>query len=145
MVRYLTPSSPQARTIFLVALVPSLWPMTRGSMRFLAQRPLPSMIIAMCWGVSGIRDSDGKDVLFLLGDQLVHVGDVLVGQGLDLVQLALEGVLAQVLVLGGLLDAIVLVATDVADGDLALFADLAGLLGQLLAAVAGQDRHVEPD
>src|SRR6188768_1228221 len=128
MVRYLTPSSPQARTIFLVALVPSRWPMTLGRRRFLAQRPLPSMMMAICDGGSRKRYpwSDGQDILFLLGNHLVHLGDELVGKGLDFVHPALELVFRMARARERLLKAFILVAADVADGHFAVFADALG-------------------
>jgi hypothetical protein len=33
---------------------PRLWPAMRGMNRFFAQRPLPSMMMAMCRGISSV-------------------------------------------------------------------------------------------
>src|SRR5947207_3388827 len=49
-VRKSTPRSIHARTVVRTASTPLRWPATRGSMRCFAQRPLPSMMIAMCRG-----------------------------------------------------------------------------------------------
>src|SRR6266508_992409 len=49
-VRNSTPRSMHARTVVRTASTPLRWPATRGSMRCFAQRPLPSMMIAMCRG-----------------------------------------------------------------------------------------------
>ena len=46
-VRWLTPMSRQAVTTLRTAFIPSRCPMKRGSPRSPAQRPLPSMMIAM--------------------------------------------------------------------------------------------------
>src|ERR1700686_99460 len=48
-VRYSIPSSRHASTHFLAALAPSRWPLVRGQPRWRAQRPLPSMITAICF------------------------------------------------------------------------------------------------
>ena len=47
----------QALTAARTDSIPRLWPAIRGNKRDFAQRPLPSIIIATCWGtisVSGI-------------------------------------------------------------------------------------------
>ena len=49
-VRYCTPSLAQCFTIFSNASKPRLCPITRGRKRFFAQRPLPSIITATCFG-----------------------------------------------------------------------------------------------
>lgn len=54
MVRYLSPNSPAARTTSLVASVPARCPALRGRPRFLAHRPLPSIMIAICSGITMI-------------------------------------------------------------------------------------------
>src|SRR5262249_53291937 len=44
------PRSPAARTVRRKASTPRRWPSTRGSPRWAAQRPLPSMMMATCRG-----------------------------------------------------------------------------------------------
>ena len=44
------PISPAARTVRSNAAIPARCPNRRGRPRFLAQRPLPSMIRATCFG-----------------------------------------------------------------------------------------------
>src|SRR5574337_1705259 len=93
------------------ASTPRAWPATRGILRFLAQRPLPSMMIATWRGTAATSGtprvellkgrlkihtsreaaqcrsdpgrSDLHQLLFLLGQELVDLGDVLVGELLD--------------------------------------------------------------
>ncbi len=72
---------------------PSLWPAWRGRPRPLAQRPLPSMMIAIWRGsvMGNFRSrkrqgaSNLQDFLFLDGHELLDVGDGLVGQLLDFI------------------------------------------------------------
>src|SRR5688572_21153280 len=64
---------------------PSLCPAWRGRPRASAQRPLPSMMIAMCVGMltrPGCR-SHLQEFFFLGGELSVDVTDVLVGEFLD--------------------------------------------------------------
>ena len=46
------PRSPAARTVLRKASTPRRWPSTRGKPRAAAQRPLPSMMMATCRGIS---------------------------------------------------------------------------------------------
>src|SRR6218665_2963184 len=73
--------------------IPWRWPARRGRKRLVAQRPLPSMTMAMCCGVAsdwvmaaggGQPVSDSHHFLFLARHQLVDGDDVLVGQLLDI-------------------------------------------------------------
>src|SRR5690606_17964023 len=90
---------------------PCRWPAWRGRPRPLAQRPLPSMMIAMWRGSvmgaarsgAGSRASDLQDLLFLGGQQLVDLGHRLVRQFLDLVMATALVVLADELFLQRLL------------------------------------------
>src|ERR1700716_2558289 len=50
IVRKSMPRSPAARTVRRSASTPRRWPSTRGSPRWAAQRPLPSMMMATCRG-----------------------------------------------------------------------------------------------
>src|SRR5919107_1961680 len=50
-VRASTPSSPAVSSSGVRTATPARWPAARGSQRAFAQRPLPSMMMAMCRGV----------------------------------------------------------------------------------------------
>src|SRR5262245_60308012 len=85
------PSSPQASTTARMLRSPRRCPSIRGSPRPRAQRPFPSMMIAMCCGRSMARyarcarrllDLHQLRVLRRLGD--VQLVDILVGELLDL-------------------------------------------------------------
>src|SRR5918995_1989551 len=92
------PTSPAVRTASRTASTPLRCPIVRGSPRELAQRPLPSMMMATCVGtflingfdISSPKNRDSKkgsldlhDFLFLVGEQAVDVGNHLVGHFLD--------------------------------------------------------------
>jgi hypothetical protein len=49
------PKSAALSTVRLSAFTPARWPSDRGSARFLAQRPLPSMMMATWRGIPGER------------------------------------------------------------------------------------------
>src|SRR3979409_1378026 len=105
-----------------IASIPALCPMTRGSKRSRAQRLLPSMMIATCsgggnWLTSGSWALDLHDLGFLAGGHLVDQTDVAVGDLLQLVAPAPRLVGRDLLFLLERLDAIHLLTTDVADGD----------------------------
>src|SRR4051794_23759498 len=152
------PRSAQASTVFTRESTPALWPKKRGMKRFLAQRPLPSITIATCRGMSarepaalelllitdckdGTPASDGHDLRFLARDQAVDLGDGAVGDLLHLVERAALVVLADLLVLEQLLGVLVGIAAHVAHGHLGVLTLVAHDLGQLLAALLGQRRH----
>ena len=44
------PRRAQVSTVVRTGSIPALWPATRGKLRWCAQRPLPSMMMAMCAG-----------------------------------------------------------------------------------------------
>src|SRR5690606_22638714 len=160
-VRNSIPSRAQASTVVRTASTPLAWPATRGSRRRVAQRPLPSMTMAT-WrgtlggaGLMGIgsgdrlmrnawRSSDRHDLLFLVGQQPVDIGDELVGELLHRVLGAALVVLGYFLVLDESLELVVGVAPQVADRHLRLLALGAHHLGQLAAALLGQRRHGHP-
>jgi len=50
-VRTSIPSSAQWRTVALTGLIPARCPLIRGNARCRAQRPFPSMMMAMCRGL----------------------------------------------------------------------------------------------
>src|SRR5437660_1294084 len=120
-VRYSMPRSTHARTAARTASTPRLCPAKRGRWRRLAQRPLPSMMIATWRGtapwegtawvelscdiLSPSSPLDGHQFGFFLLQQLVDLGDVPVGRLLHLVLGAALGavVLDRVAALGHLL------------------------------------------
>src|SRR5690606_21020946 len=98
-VRNSTPRSAHPRTVARTASAPLRCPATRGRCRFRAQRPLPSMMMAICRGTgptSGIasvvllnkrRPSLGlhrQQVGFLLLQDLVDLADRAIGELLHL-------------------------------------------------------------
>src|SRR5574337_1050260 len=189
-----TPSRRQASTTSRTALRPALWPKLRGRCRALAQRPLPSMTMAMWRGTRGVlalpvmrldfrgpapragacsgakgrqqhradsprwlawRDgrhwlltapsSKGHQLLFLGLDHRIDVLDGPVGELLDFIVEAAIVVLGDQLFLEQVLHLLQGVAAHVANGDLRVLALMADELGQFLAALLGERRHVEPD
>src|SRR5690606_21621403 len=128
------PMSGAERTISFTRSAPLRWPTRRGQPFWVAQRPLPSMMIATCvaWrGACGIARGSGLDLhdLVLLGVQrLVDQLDVSVGHLLHLLLPELGVVLGQV-VGPGLLDPVHAVAAQVADGDAGMFGILRRDLG----------------
>src|SRR5690606_8248865 len=143
------PRSRQKSMQMLTARAPARWPTMRGRLRRAAQRPLPSMMMAMCRGTlirkPGAGSSYRHQFLFLRLDHLVHGLDGLVGDLLDLVLAAALLVLADFLFLQQVLDLLVSVAADVADRDLGVLAFLVHHLGQLAASLLGQGGHVDAD
>src|SRR5574343_1458104 len=127
-VRYSTPSSEQAFTVSRTASRPRLWPATRGRKRFLAQRPLPSIMMAMCRGTARTSGTSCVELAnkgrplyshqfgFFGGQCLVDLGSVLVGQLLDVVLAAALFVLGNGLVLEQVLEVVISVATNIAYG-----------------------------
>ncbi|MDB5967123.1 MAG: hypothetical protein JWQ72_3623, partial [Polaromonas sp.] len=89
--------------------------------------------------------TDRHDVLFLDGDQLVHIGDKTVRELLNVVVGAALVVFRCQFVLDQLLDVVVGVPAQVADGHLGMFAFGADHLGELLAALFGHGRHRHAD
>src|SRR5690606_19344029 len=154
------PKSPAARTVRRSASTPARWPAARGSPRALAQRPLPSMMIAI-WAGFTMRPLSGEPLArerlaserlagaprpkaalprsnlqylgFLLGQQDVDGGDGLVRHLLDALVLDARIVLADVAVLLRLLGVVDAVAADVAHRHLGLLGVLMRDLDQLLA------------
>src|SRR5688572_33018329 len=113
------------------ASAPSRWPAARGRPRALAQRPLPSMMMATWRGTAppsgasaapilaaveiGWLTSDLHDLFFLGGERVVDLLHVVVGQLLHfIVQLAVL-VLGDLAVLFLLLQRFHAIAADVAD------------------------------
>ncbi len=71
-VRTWQPSRADVSTTSRTAAIPARWPATRGRLRIRAQRPLPSMMIAMCRGrrAKSICDSSSSS-----GDPLVMMSE----------------------------------------------------------------------
>src|SRR5690554_1352574 len=136
------PRSRQKSMQILTARAPARCPTMRGRLRLAAQRPLPSMMMAM-WrgtfiGKPGRGSSYRHQFLFLRLHHLVHGLDGLVGDLLDLGVAAALLVLADFLFLQQVLGLLVGVAADVADRDLGVLAFLVHHLGQLTAPLFGQ-------
>src|SRR5688572_14197163 len=142
------------------ASAPSRWPAARGRPRALAQRPLPSMMMATWRGMappSGASDavpiltaveigwltSDLHDLFFFGGERLVDLLHMLVGQLLHLVVQLAVLVLGDLAVLFLLLQRFHAVPPDVADGDARLLGVFVRDLGQLGAPLLAElgDRH----
>src|SRR3974390_3357970 len=110
------PISPAARTVRRTASSPRRWPSTRGSPRAAAQRPLPSLMMATWRGTSNasrlgetsasdIRaSSDGEDLLFLRGQQMIDLGNTGVGGLLYLAGLPVVVAFADLLVVFALFE-----------------------------------------
>src|SRR5580765_608144 len=144
-----TPRRRQNSTAARTAFWPSRWPRLRGRRRRSAQRPLPSMTIAMWRGMRGADSASIElhrhQLVFLELDDAVDVLDELVGELLDIVFGARVLVLGDLLFLEELLDVMERVATHVAHGDLRVLAFVRDVLGKLLAALLRQRRQVDAD
>src|SRR5690606_5032743 len=151
-VRYLMPSSAAWVVTRRMFSVPASWPAMRGRPRRVAQRPLPSMMMATWRGTtrSGDADAAGSVVgataaplsdfedlgLFVLAN-LVRLVDVAVGELLDLLLGAALIVFADELLLEHLLDLCQGIAPDVPDRDAALLHLLPHNPDQSLATLFG--------
>src|SRR5579859_9156 len=121
----------QPSTTSRTALRPALWPKVRGRWRSFAQRPLPSITMAMWRGiraesalvmVQGRWRSERHQLLFLGLDDAVDVLDEAVGELLDLVLGLALVVLGDQLFLEQVFHLLHGVATHVADSDLGVLA-----------------------
>src|SRR3989337_1809155 len=149
-VRCVIPSSIESWTIGLTLSTPWRWPSARGSPRSAAQRPLPSMMIAI-WRTAGLSGAaqarlstpsvkvgwsrlrgKGVDLGFLAGKGLVDFLDDLVGQVLHLGRERVVLVLAHLVVLLGPLEMLHAVAADIAHGDARLLGVFVGDLGNFV-------------
>src|ERR1700694_4126919 len=121
-VRTRMPRLSAASATWRSASIPALCPITRGRRRSRAQRLLPSMMIATCsgggnWLTRGSWALDLHDLGFLAGGPLVDQTDVAVRDLLHLVAPAPRLVGRDLLLFLERLDAVHLLTTDVADGD----------------------------
>src|SRR5215471_14884127 len=162
-VRYWIRRSTHARTVARTASTPLRWPATRGSRRCFAQRPLPSMMIAICRGMSRasgmsrveLVNSMDKAVLarrlnrhqvrFLGVQDLVDLADEAVSEFLDVVLGTALVVLRNRLRLEQVLQVRNRIAPDVAHGDPRVLGFLVHDLHQLLATLLGERRHWDAD
>src|SRR5918996_6278577 len=162
-----TPRSMAASMVRRRARVPARWPAATGRRRRLAQRPFPSMMMATdratsgsCRSRTGVRPlivrslesnrivsvraraalSDFHDLLFLLLQEVVDPGHVLVGELLGPVLGAPLFVVPDVTVPDELLEVVHDVPADVADGHAALLGQVLDHLDQLLAPLLRQLR-----
>src|SRR4030088_38238 len=130
--------------------IPALCPMTRGNKRSRAQRLLPSMMIATCsgggnWLTGGTWALDLHDLGFLAGGHLVDQTDVAVGDLLQLVASAPGLVGRDLLLLFQGLDAIHLLAPDVANRDVRALGITLDQSRVLAAQVFVKGRNRDPD
>src|SRR5262249_18941071 len=89
--------------------------------------------------------SDLEQLDFLVFDQLVNVGYVLVGQVLELLLRAANLILARLTVLDQPLQLLLGLAPDVANGDLGLLALVPGHLDHVASALLGHLRQDDAD
>src|SRR5262247_3906412 len=93
------PSSSAPRTTARTASTPARCPALRSSPRRSAQRPLPSMMMATCFGSRWLRRSDMasdlEDLRLLAADRFVDLGHVGVGEVLDLLLHLLAALLGE--------------------------------------------------
>src|SRR5215469_526289 len=143
---------------------PALWPAVRSKPRAFAHRPLPSIMMAMWAGVAlGValmldrvapRPADGlkarvrsdlQELRLFRREDLVNVGDVLVGELLDFVLRAALLVLGDLAVLEQGFELRVGVAAHAAHGPPSGFRLLARHLDDLLAPLLGERGHAYAD
>src|SRR5579863_4756769 len=164
-VRASTPRRRQNSIAARTAFCPALWPKLRGRCRCLAQRPLPSMTMAICRGCRIVEISTlcttasrwlglscmrcyglhRHQFVFFRFHHAVDVLDELVGELLHLVFGLAFLVFGDLLVLEQFLDVMQRIAAHVAHRDLRALAFVRNMLGQFLAALLGQRRQVDPD
>ena len=136
------PRSPASFTVRFRASVPARCPSVMPSPRLVAQRALPSMMIATYRG----RSLDAaEDLFFLAFEQLVDVLDLGVRELLQLGLCPALLVLARLAALAQVAQVVHAVAADVPDRHTALLGKLVHDLHELLAALLGQLRDREPD
>src|SRR6202043_464662 len=73
-VSILTFARAAASTVARTAFAPSMWPAVRGSPRWVAQRPFPSMMIATCTGLGAPRRLDDRLDMFEVAQQCLFPG-----------------------------------------------------------------------
>src|SRR2546421_8261744 len=131
--------------------IPALWPITRGNRRSRAQRLLPSMMIATCWGGDGTwltwnsLPLDLHDLGFFAGRHLVDERDEAIGDLLQLLAATPPFISGNLLLLLQCLDPVHLLAPDVANRDMGVFGvalDEAGVLPAALLIERG-NRHAD--
>src|SRR5262245_58303616 len=166
-----TPRSIAASTERRSARVPARCPAATGRRRRLAQRPLPSMMIATERATSGSSRSPGalkplsvrslvrrftslgprfgasdlQDLRFLALENLVDLGDVVIGELLGTLFSPTLLVVPHVAVADELLEMVDAVAPDVPHGDPPFLGQVADHLDQLLAPLLRQRRDRQPD
>src|SRR2546425_4826763 len=89
--------------------------------------------------------SDFEQIPFLGGQHLVDLGDVMVGNPLEVLLLAAEVIFGDLALALQVLHLVLHVAPDVADGNPALLRPLTSHPDQFLAPVLGEGREAEPD
>src|SRR5262245_24883393 len=170
-VRWAMPSSSAASTVRLTLSTPRRWPSTRGRPRSAAQRPLPSMMMAMwraagfpaacqstssaasvTFGCSGLRGTPCEgpvwlnlhDLGFLAGKGLVDFLDDLVGQFLHLGRKRVVLVLAHLVLFLRALQVLHAVAAHIAHRHPRLLGVFVRDLGDFLPSLLVQLRNGKP-
>src|SRR3989338_9118783 len=132
------PSSRQKATMSSTRSIPRRCPSMRDKPFNCAQRPLPSMMMAICWGTflsSKFTEMLNLHDLFLfMGKNLVYLGDILVGHFLDLGLGLLELVFGKLAVLLELLDRLIPLASGVPDRNAGILRHFFCRLHELLPA-----------
>src|SRR5437879_1440537 len=146
-----TPASIAPSTTSRTACMPARWPSGRGRLRSRAQRPLPSMITAMCRGTapltwicasSSSAILDLHDLRFFALHRFVDQTQMVVVQLLDVLLGLLLLILGDVL---GLLDPPDGLRAGVPDGHAAFLRELVDHLDQLPAALLVKRRKRDAD
>src|SRR2546425_3466989 len=145
-----TPRRSAASATRRMVSIPALCPMTRGTKRSRAQRLLPSMMIATCsgggnWLTGGSWALDLHDLGFLAGGHLVDQTDVTVSDLLQLVAPAPGLVGRDLLLLLQSLDAIHLLAPNVANRDVCALGIALDQSRVLAATLFIEGRNRDPD
>src|SRR5215469_5406014 len=154
------PRSSQAYITRLIAWTPARWPNECGRLRLRAQRPLPSMMMPMCFGPAsdgaGTMDTEGAGCAALTASDLHHLGLLALADGVDAGGVGVGDLLELIagalgLVLGDLagpltlVDLLQLLAAHVADGHARLLRALLDHLHVLAATLLGERRDGHPD
>src|SRR5215207_4171158 len=139
------PRSAASRSRALTVSAPASWPAATDRPRCLAQRPLPSVMMATYEALTGRGSSHLEDLVFLALEQGVELLGLLVGE-------LLQRLLGAVLVVGAglarvaqLAQVVQRVTADVADRDLALLGEPADHLHELLAPLLGELGDLQAD
>src|SRR5215210_2180215 len=139
------PRSAASRSRALTVSAPASWPAATDSPRCLAQRPLPSVMMATYEALTGRGSSHLEDLVFLALDEGVELLDLLVGELLQRLLGAMLVVGARLARVAQLAEVVHRVAPDVADRDLALLGEASHHLDELPAPLLGELGDLQAD